>query len=248
MARMLRKLSTYYQQKGISPLDFRCGHWQACRRGNPHITQAKGAFVGTGYEKGILPRLLFLSLDPGDSDSDPNRRTGEFLRHFEEKECTVDDLPKQRHWYRTHELAYTLLKRFRPRMSLQDSHLYFAHTNSVKCSVNNSNHKQANPRLFTNCREYVGGELLILKPEILITQGKQAKIAVERSFEVSHSFKGEPCSYKWAHIGGGQTIWFHTFHPSNYGKFNQQRRECFEDWAKIVYRSFRKKIKGFGRM
>ena len=243
MGNMLKKLSSYYQHKGISPLHFRCRHWEACSERNQRITQAKAAFVGTEYEKGVLPRLLFLSLDPGCSHGEPNRRNVEFVRYFEERECKVADLPKQRHWYRTHELAWILLRSFRPDMRIQDSHLYFAHANSVKCSMNNRNHKQAGPRIFKNCREYVGGEVTILNPDILVTQGKEAKVAVERTFEISQgSVDKQICSHKWAHIGGRRTLWFHTYHPSNYGNFNQQRRECFENWAEFVHRFFEKRM------
>ena len=72
--------------------------------------QAREAFVGTEYEKGALPRLLFVSLDPGSSDVDPKRRTAESIRYREEHGCDVATLPKPRHWYRTHELAWILLK------------------------------------------------------------------------------------------------------------------------------------------
>ena len=148
MENLLEKLALYYKEKGIFSLDFRCRHWQSCSKGNERITQAKSAFVGTEYEKGLLPRLLFLSLDPGDSDSKPEQRTLESVRYAEEHECKVADLPKQRHWYRTHELALMLLKRLRPDLTIEDSHLYFAHVNSVKCSMNDDDHKQARSAIF----------------------------------------------------------------------------------------------------
>lgn len=221
-------------------MDFCCRHWQACSEGNQRITQAKGAFVGTDYEKGVLPRLLFLSLDPGSSNKEPERRTVEGVR-LEEHECKVADLPKQRHWYRTHELALILLEKFRPDMRIENSHLYFAHVNSVKCSMNNSNHKQARRMLFEKCREYIGGEITILKPDILVTQGQFAKVAVEKEFKIlPGSEDNQVSSYKWVHIGGKQTLWFHTYHPRNFGKFNQQRREFFKNWAEYVYRVFQR--------
>ena len=243
---MLKKLTEYYQHKGIYPLDFRCQHWQACSEGNPNITQAKGAFVGTKYERGLLPRLLFLSLDPGESDSDPIKRTVERVRYSEENECNVANLLKGKrkhwHWYRTHELALTLLKKnfekfFQREMQIQDTHFYFAHANSLKCSMNNKDHKQASPKLFKNCREYIGGELAILNPDILVTQGNEAKNAIEQTFEVFHLVEGDIYS-KCIRINGKRTLWFHTYHPSNYGSFNKQRRECFKKWAKYVYKRF----------
>jgi len=239
MGKMLKSLDAYYQHNGISPLHFCCRHWQACSEGNQRITQAKSAFVGTCYEKGVLPRLLFLSLDPGCSDSEPQRRTVECVRSLEENECKVAELEKQRHWYRTHELALILLNKFQADMRIENSHLYFAHTNSAKCSMNNKNHKQAKNKIFKNCREYIGGEITILKPDILVTQGKFAKVAVEKVLGIPEgSDDSQVWSYKWVHIGGKKTLWFQTYHPRNFGKFNQQKDECFGNWAKIVYETF----------
>jgi hypothetical protein len=42
--------------------------------------KAKEAFIGTEYEKGTLPRLLFVSLDPDRSDSNPRQRTVKYVR------------------------------------------------------------------------------------------------------------------------------------------------------------------------
>jgi hypothetical protein len=237
--KMLKELSSYYQQKGISPLDFRCQHLQVCSNGNDRFVEAKGAFVGTEYEKGTLPRLLFASLDPGSSDSNPERRSVESVRLQEEYNCNVAKLPKARHWYRTHELAWILLKRIKPDLEIQDSHSYFAHVNSVKCCVSNKNHRSAPPILFRNCQKYIGGEIAILEPDILVTQGKKAREAIQQSFEISESLEDKHiCSYAWVSIEGKNVLWLDTYHPRNFGKFNQQRRECFENWAEIIYVMF----------
>lgn len=236
---MLKELSTYYQRNGISPMEFRCPHLQACSNGNSRFVEAKGAFVGTEYEKGTLPRLLFVSLDPGSSYSDPKQRTVESVRFQEEHECDVAKLQKGRHWYRTHELAWMLLKRFKPDLQLQDTHLYFAHVNSVKCCVSDENHRSAPALLFRNCRQYIGGEIAILEPDILVTQGQKAREAIQQSYRISEPLEDNvTCSHTWLFTERKKTLWFHTYHPRNFGKFNQQRRECFENWAKIIYRTF----------
>ena len=238
---MLRELSSYYKRKGISPLDFRCQHLQACSNGNNGFVEAKGAFVGTQYERGTLPRLLFVSLDPGSSSgySSPKQRTVVSVRLQEEQQCDVTKLHQNRHWYRTHELACLLLKRIKPDLQIKDSHSYFAHVNSVKCCVSNKNHRSAPPILFRNCKEYIGGEIAILEPDILVTQGKKAREAIQQSFKISESLEDKPiCSHAWIFMEGKKVLWFHTYHPRNFGKFNQQRRECFENWAEIVYEKF----------
>lgn len=80
---MIKELTAYYQQRGISALDFRCPHLNVCCKGNERFVEAKEAFVGTEYEKGVFPRLLFVSLDPGSSYSDPRLRTVESVRFKE---------------------------------------------------------------------------------------------------------------------------------------------------------------------
>lgn len=238
---MIKELTSYYKQQGISPLNFRCPHLQVCSRGNEKFVKAKEAFVGSEYEKGTLPRLLFVSLDPGSSDNNPKRRTVQSVRYWEEHKCDVEELPKYRHWYRTHELAWILLKRLKPDLEIQDSHLYFAHVNSVKCCVSNDDHKSAPAVLFRNCREYLDQEIVILKPDILITQGNWAKIAIEKSFGIPKS-PGDKhrCSHVRFLMGSRMVFWLHTNHPRDYGRFNQQRRECFKKWGKIIYNEFSK--------
>jgi len=239
--KMLKALSSYYLQKGISPLDFRCQHLQSCSKGNDKFVEAKGAFVGIEYEKGTLPRLLFVSLDPGSSDPTPERRTVEAVRIQEEHDCDVEKLPKNRHWYRTHELAYLLLKSFKTDLQIQNSHSYFAHVNSVKCCVNNENHRSASPILFKNCQKYLGGEIANLEPDILVTQGEKAREAMRQSFKIYEPLEDDTiCSHAWIFIAGKKVLWFHTYHPRNFGKFNQQRHECFENWAKLIYQTFHK--------
>lgn len=238
---MIKKLTSFYKRQGISALNFHCPHLRDCSKGNKKFVEAKEAFVGTEYEKGTLPRLLFLSLDPGSSDSNPRLRALKSVRHWEEHKCDVNELPKARHWYRTHELAWILLKRFKPDMEIQDSHLYFAHANSVKCCVSNDDHKSAPVALFRNCRKYIDQEIVILKPDILVTQGNWAKTAIEKSFSVRKSSMDKRiCSYVRFLISGRMVLWLHTNHPRDFGRFNQQRRECFKKWAKIIYDEFSK--------
>jgi hypothetical protein len=234
MGTMLESIEEYYRRNNIYSLSFHCQHLDECKNGNEHFVEAKGAFVGTEYEKGTLPRLLFLSLDPGCSKKNPEERTAESVRHKEEQEDDDNKLRKTHHWYRTHELALTLLKGIKPNLELQDTHLYFAHVNSVKCCVGNKNHKSAPRTLFRNCQKYIGGELDILEPDILVTQGKKAKEAIQQSYKITESLEDNICAHTKIFIGGKKVLWLPTSHPRNYGRFYKQKRECFDNWAKIV--------------
>ena len=67
------------------------------------------SYVGPRYGKDRMPRLAFVSLDPGRGRPDPQDRMAEAVR----QRTVADDLaslPKTRHWYRTHEMAHLLLR------------------------------------------------------------------------------------------------------------------------------------------
>jgi uracil-DNA glycosylase len=172
----------YYEEQGISAADFRCKHLKCCKLTCTNFTEAREAYIGREYEKRTVPRLLFLSLDPGQGDDGPEARTLAACRDWEERKCDVEELNKNRHWYLTHNLAFELLRPIKKDLSLKQVHHYFAHTNSAKCCMNNPGNSSAAPRMFDACREYIPGELLALQPEILVTQGDMAKVAVESSF------------------------------------------------------------------
>ena len=217
---MLQRLRRYYEDKGILSTSFACPHKKQCSAGSPDFTGPKSAFVSTGYENksSDLPRLLFLSLDSGDGDKDDRKRLPEALRRQEE-ERDVLALHKGKHWYRTHELAWYIFKRFDPGIKLEKAKEHFAHANSAKCCMNKPGRKQANKILFKNCQKYLPGELEILRPDIIVTQGAQAKKAVASFYELLE------CIDEYASIirlNSRKVFWLHTYHPRAYGAFYKQ--------------------------
>jgi len=180
---MYKALIAYYRKNGISAIGFNCPNYVSCSRDNTKLfTTAKEAFVSTGYVAHTLPRLAFVSLDSGSAVTDPSLKTLESVRLWEEEKENVLMLPKNKHWYRTHELAYTILRNFDPNLKIEEARHYFTHVNSAKCCQNNPGRGQANQILFDNCRQFIPGELEILDPDIIITQGKWAKLAVDSAF------------------------------------------------------------------
>ncbi len=242
---MLEKLNEFYESHGISPVDFRCKKRQCCSANSPDFTEAKASFVGPLYEKGTaLPRLLFLSMDPGCSNPNPQERTTEAVRKWT-LECVVAELPKNQHWYLTHEMAVELLRQFEPELTVADTPQYFAHVNSAKCCQNKPGNKGADATLFKNCRPFVPGELCILKPDVIVTQGNPAKEAICCSFHVrKHDVrKMEGAHYETGLIelepNGKTSLWLHTYHPSYYKGFYPQRAHCWPLYAKRVGRFWR---------
>ena len=243
---MLERLAAFYESHRISPVDFRCPSCATCSANSPHFTEAKASFVGPSYEEGQLPRLLFLSLDSGSADRDPEQRTAEAVRR-QELATDVAALPKNRHWYRTHEMAWELLRQFEPQLTVADTRLYFAHVNSAKCCQNKLGRKRADSILFENCRRFIPGELRILNPDVVVTQGRQAKDAILKSFavrrHVARTIESAPRFRLDAHYETGlielepdvkTSLWLQTYHPNNFGCFNPQRTHCWPPYAEEV--------------
>lgn len=157
-------------------------------------------------------------------------------------------LPKSRHWYRTHEMAFELLRQFEPQLNVADARLYFAHVNSAKCCQNKPGRKRADSILFDNCRRFLRGELRILKPDVVVTQGSQAKNAILSSFAVRRKVVRAISAPRFqldAHYETGlieiepdmmASLWLQTYHPSNFGRFNPQRAHCWSLYAEEVGR------------
>ena len=238
---MLAELEKYYRLHGINPTEFSCPNYSDCLKTSPDtFTTAKAAFVSSGYESHILPRILFLSLDSGSADKDPNHKTLEYVRHKEEIERNVLSLSKNKHWYRTHELAFLLLRHFKTDLKIEDAKHYFAHTNSAKCCMNNPGRAQANSVLFNNCRRFIPGEICVLDPDVLITQGAQAYSAIKLAFKHldRSSLMGQltkiPDEVFLIEVNGKPVIWIHTFHPRNPG--SKKNRDNYPIYEKIVKR------------
>lgn len=222
---MLDALTTYYQGQGILSTHFTCPHKAECVGDCTTFTGPKSAFVSTGYERHDLPRLLFLSLDSGSGTSDDRERLPAAVRRQGEVDSDVlsaKGRDKNTHWYRTHELAWHILRRFDSKIRLEDAKNYFAHANSAKCCQNNARAKQADARLFTNCRSYLRGELDVLAPDILVTQGDWAKQGVSAHYEVTQSLDRGASVINMA---GRDVFWLHTYHPAYFRGFHGQRRD-----------------------
>jgi hypothetical protein len=237
---MLADLKDYYRRMGISADGFLCPFFTICSRYNPaSFTTAKESFVSSGYENHTLPRILFLSLDSGSASHDPADKTLESVRRQEEVECQVSELPRNKHWFRTHELAFTLLRNFSPGLALEDAKHYFAHANSAKCCQNNPQRGQANSVLFDNCRVFIPGEVEILAPDVLITQGEFAHRAIDGAFpqrEMAGAFPdGQeiPEEISLLSIDGKPVIWIRTYHPRNPN--SKMNRDNYQSYEKIVF-------------
>jgi hypothetical protein len=235
---MLADLRAYYDSQRIGAVSFDCPHYSDCSRGSARFTTAKEAYVGPAYEEGVIPRLLFLSLDSGDAHPAPSERTLEAVRR-QELGRDVRRLDRAQHWYLTHELAWRILRHFKAGVSIERITPYFAHCNSAKCCENNPGRRQASKVLYRNCRRYIPGELRVLLPDIVVTQGAEARNAVESAFDGSvrdATHDEDPhCPHRLLTVTDThRAVWFHTHHPSAFGLFWAQRDRCWPVFERVA--------------
>lgn len=237
---MLRRLDAFYKSNGISPVHFGCPWRSACCGDSAAFTEAKASYVGPFFEERRLPRLLFLSLDPGGADPRPEERTIEAVRR-QNLAMDVEKLPPTRHWYLTHELAFALLRQFKADLTVPDTRLYFAHVQSAKCS-DKPEKEPASERLFDNCRSFILQELEILNPDIVVTQGNAAVEAILKGgFIVRQHVRRtvKDARYETAFLEFDREmrcLWLQTYLPGARSLFQQQRRHCWPLYAKAVAR------------
>jgi len=164
---------------------------------------------------------LFVSLDSGSGEKVDASRLPLAVRKQEEIDRDFSTLHKGKHWYRTHEIAWYIFRRFDPAITIEETRRYFAHANAAKCCMNKPQRKKANATLFRNCQGYLGAELDILQPTIVVTQGNEARAAIWSLHPNVLNKKDEFASE--IEIGSRKLFWLHTYHPRNWGAFSKQR-------------------------
>ncbi len=236
---LLSALTAYYRDQGILSTAFTCQYQHKCKGDCASFTGPKSAFVPMGYERHDRPRVLILSSDSGSGGTEQAGRLPEAVRRQHEKPYKPGK--RNRHWYRTHELAWYILWRLDPdhALTIHEVNQFFAHANAAKCSENNPGAKEARNTLFENCRPYLRRELEILSPDILVTQGNHARDAVS-PFETSRIDMLTPSSQLQKKEGPDRlwgeryasdrhiraitdltekdVFWLHTAHPTPGGK------------------------------
>ena len=253
---LIEKLTAYYEEKKILSTNFDCPHSARCRKGRNDpspmkktredaanvcdtydtFTPAKSALVGKYYEH-ANPRLLFVSSDAGSaiyithSFASPQSRTPKSLQHHPKfQRDKMND-----HWRYTHEMARTILGTCGviPRTAkFEDALDYFSHANTVKCSVNKRDKGEAPQRLFTKCRGYLRGEIDVLSPDIIITQGKRAKGGVESAFYTASEW-GVCQTIKFGKRK--EVLWLPIHHPGDRrGNFFKESRDWGTDGRRWV--------------
>ena len=238
---MLDKLENHYCKCGILSTDFRCEHRAICQSGllltppnaerenvaqwQNTFTEARSAYVGNRYGE-VFPRLLFVSLDPRSAlkhdDPDynfiaPETRTPLGVRAGMERVMGLlsdgRDTSRRPRLGGTNALAERILREFPT--APKEGHVmqFYAHTNAAKCCMNKPGGKEADRILFKNCRGYLRGEINIMSPDIIVTQGGKAKRGIKHAFR--DGIIREVCPHAWTiECKEGGMFWWHTYHPA----------------------------------
>jgi len=261
---IIEDLNNFYEKKGISALHFNCHHYNSCFNSTSHkedFSTTREPYVGRNYGKPNLPKLLFLSLDPGYSREESGKtiiKTRIETENWPEENSRGGNV-KGRHWYRTHQFTWEVFNQFN---ILTNSNLnigevnskkefinnenihkiqpFFAHTNSAKCCMNNEKNSQASNTLFKNCRDFIIEEISIFNPNILVTQGNKAREVIEEGIKKSKiklieskniSNAGKKDDFSIIEMNNQKLVWIHHYHPNNYGQFKKIKNN-YENFAK----------------
>lgn len=195
-------IKDYYKRNHIEPNSYRrfeCPDKELCRDGCKTLTTGNEPFIGSRYERRVRPRLLIFSAEPAGGDpQNANGRTVEGHAAWESEEkqkMKKTGLHPRSHWFKTAQTAvwvFEVIKTRKPSQWVWDAACrsefpavapYWAHTNSGKCSQNLPGGHTASAVLFENCKKYIGREIRILDPDIIVTQGQRAREALEAAIE-----------------------------------------------------------------
>jgi hypothetical protein len=123
-------------------------------------------------------------------------------------------------------------------IQFRDIHKYFAHTNSAKCYDAALGSRQGHPVMFHNCREFIRREVELLQPDIIITQGGWARVAIDGSFDSRGLQHPQPdCACESATVDGKFVLKLSMHHP-RYGGFHPQRDRVFPCFCLAVAERF----------
>ena len=107
--------------------------------------------------------------------------------------------------------------------------------------------REAASILYANCRKYLMGELQVLRPDILVTQGNRAAEALYAALTLPRLSRSANCAGQVREIrlnGGHNLLWIRTYHPSCYGRFWVEAHNCWSDYAERAAAFVNRKYRG----
>lgn len=171
-AEIIEKLKEYYDQEGIipSPGQFACKNLPMCSG-----DYARGMQCHVGDKYGEKLRILVASLDCGNGGASTiSKRTDD-----------VTKVAKKNNLDRHMKGTYDALALFYDEKEPRDLVQYMAMTNTCKCCRFPGREDSSNQmpvRFFRNCKDHTIAEILLLAPQVILFQGKNALVGCMDKF------------------------------------------------------------------
>ena len=230
-----KELQIYHEQMEIAPHNFKCLHWKCCQHfaGDNELQKptdrvwASRNYQDRSYLNHDIPRLVVVSLSAPATDPDAEPTESRSLGlHWRRTLATVrslldpfleDDLPEP--------------ARYSDDESTEQVGQLFIHLRTAKCA---SNTREEPGQIYEHCGRYLGDELRIAQPDVVVTQGLQAKEQVGRHLinlrRVGKCIPDEEDAERKfcidifeVNLNGGKALWIPLYHPAvQNNTFNNQ--------------------------
>lgn len=161
--------------------DFRCATCEECKE-SLHLS-AEGVFntgswpyVGSEYGQAVIGgrsrRILFVGMERGGADEPTDfNDTQQMFRYF-----TTHPNRNNKHLRGVKKIVDALLG-----PDGDPRYVRFALTNAVKCcKISEYQKSESTPIMIDNCQRHLSGELEVLKPHLIITQGDDPRYTIRK--------------------------------------------------------------------
>lgn len=165
---LIPNLKDFYKEHGIAVGSFNCVYRQKCvaAAGNVVLTEGAEAHVGEYY--GTPFKVVVVSADRGDGQSETVEERTATIQSLEEKSLNP-------HMTGTLDLLRAVLGQPGSGTSLFK---HFAMTNAVKCTT--SSRRRMPDAMFLSCAQFTIGEVAALRPDLVVVQGAGPRLALQR--------------------------------------------------------------------
>ena len=195
-----KSLQAYYQSKGLNADKFACRHWQVCsasqKAGNVH--QYSGGTVGLMpfYDVSYRNRAVRVLVIGKEESPNPNKLYGTSSNFDSRSFGCLSTIFSQT---RTNHIKGTLLTLQRI-FEVESDYLYasYALGNALRCGfqkpevATNTSDLQDTRTMWQNCIAYLVGEIEILEPTLIITQGRWSAAGKPSFVELLADAFGKP--------------------------------------------------------
>ena len=259
---MQEQLNQYYKDVGIAPVSWssdpdkmfkafkcenKCACRAACRGGNEEIVfepRIDGVTVSQEYQDGKyhceIPRIVVLSLSKPQPEGVPDT-----------KPAAKPKTPLGPHWRETLAMVRSLLHpfiaeklpgatRYWEDESRKKIEKFFVHVRTAKCCSNANGMRAEPPEVYANCGGYLGKELSILKPDVIVTQGNQAHwMAKEHAFGETKKADGLGLDHPIAYIvnlkyDNRSVYWLRSYFPTYWGYYRRHAGKKIDCESNVV--------------